>query len=167
MTSEEGPGGATPYTNADDAPGWGLPSSDPAIAPSPGAVDHDAPLTPVQQAVVDEIAEGQRALGHEMRWRRLSHIDLFEGGAGIGPSLIDSALASRAAGQVDETERQAEVLAGISDPVVDTVPHFPKGGPPTPEEVHEAEMNPWPHHNMAETIEHNRQLRQGDQGDSA
>ncbi len=167
MTSVEGPSEATRNTNADDSPGWGLPSSDPATESSVSAGNDDAPLTPVQQAVVNEVAEGQQALGHEMRWRRRSDIDLFEGGAGLGASMIDSMLAARAAGRVDETERQAEVLAGTSDTAADSEPRFPKGGPPTPEEVHEAEMNPWPHHNMAETIEHNRQLRQEGSGNSA
>ncbi|MGO9342892.1 MAG: hypothetical protein ACLP6E_10290 [Acidimicrobiales bacterium] len=164
MTSVEGPDGATPYGEADDAPGWGLPSQAPEVAPPIGGADDDAPLTPVQQAVVSEVAEGQRALGHEMRWRRRADVDLWEGGAGA--SVIDSALASRSARQVDDSEREAQLLSGMRDPIANAEPHFPAGGPPTQEEVHEAEMNPWPHHGMAETIEHNRQLRQEGSGDS-
>ena len=68
--------------------------------------------------------------------------------------------ASQDATRVTESEREAQFLAGAMDPEPDSEPHFPAGGPPTPEEVHEAEMHPWPHHGMAETIEHNRALRE-------
>ena len=76
--------------------------------------------------------------------------------------------ASQDAKRVAASERNAQILAGPVEPGLDAEPHFPAGGPPTPEEVHEAEINPWPHHGMAETIEHNRQLRQeaGDSGSS-
>jgi hypothetical protein len=155
---------------SDDAPGWGLPSPDPETpAPVSLAGDDDAALTPVQQAVVSEVAEGQRALGHEMQWRRRSTFDLFGGGGvGVAGSVVDSALASQDAKRVAASERNAQILAGPVEPGLDAEPHFPAGGPPTPEEVHEAEINPWPHHGMAETIEHNRQLRQeaGDSGSS-
>jgi hypothetical protein len=115
---------------------------------------------------VNEVAEGQRALGHEMRWSRRSTLDLFEGTGGVTASVIDSALASEDAKRVAESERETQFMAGALDSVHDPEPHFPAGGPPTPEEVHEAEMNPWPHHGMSETIERNRQLRQqaGDSG---
>jgi hypothetical protein len=122
--------------------------------------DEDAPLTALQQAVVNEVAEGQRALGREMRWRRRAGLSLL-GAGGITGYEIDSALASRTAEQVSASEHEAEFLAGTSNSVAALEePHVPSGGPPTPEEVHEAEMNPWPHHGMAETIEHNRQLRE-------
>jgi hypothetical protein len=125
--------------------------------------DEDAPLTPLQQAVVDEVAEGQHALGREMRWKRGSGLSLL-GPGGIVGYEIDSALAARAAKQVSASEREAEFLAGIKNSeAADEEPHVPAGGPPTLEEVHEAEMHPWPHHGMAETIEHNRQLRENPQ----
>ena len=74
-------------------------------------------------------------------------------------------MANRAARQVSESERQAEFLVGTlnSKPLGEEL-NVPAGGPPTPEEVHEAEMNPWPHHNMAETIERNRGLRSDPDG---
>jgi hypothetical protein len=154
---------------SDDAPGWGLPSPDPETpAPVSLAGDDDAALTPVQQAVVSEVAEGQRALGHEMQWRRRSALDLFGGVGGIAGSEVDSVLASQDAKRVAASEREAQILAGTVEPAPDAEPRFPAGGPPTPEEVHEAEMNPWPHHGMAETIDHNRQQRAqaGDTGSS-
>jgi hypothetical protein len=172
MTGIENPDEMNPQGGADDAPGWGLPSPDPETpAPASRAADDDAAaLTPVQQAVVNEVAAGQRELGHEMRWRRRSALDLFAGGGGGGVlgSVVDSAFASQDAKQVAASERDAQILAGTVEPGPDADPHFPAGGPPTPEEVHEAEMNPWPHHGMAETIEHNRQLRQqaGESGSS-
>lgn len=168
MTAVEGPGDPGRQDIAEDAPGWGLPSPGPEAPAVPGDVapDDDAPLTAVQQAVVNEVAEGQRALGHEMQWRRRSTLNLFDGAGGVTASVIDSALASEDAKRVTESEREAQFIAGTLDSVPDPEPHFPAGGPPTPEEVHEAEMNPWPHHGMAETIERNRQLRQqgGDSG---
>ena len=92
-----------------DAPGWGLPSPDPDTpAPVSRAGDDDAALTPVQQAVVSEVAEGQRALGHEMQWRRRSTLDLFAGGGGgVAGYLVDSALASQDANGVAASERDA------------------------------------------------------------
>jgi hypothetical protein len=158
-----------------DPPGWGLPnsgteqqaqssvqphaSSQPQASVEQGTGDDDAPLTTLQQAVVEEVTEGQRALGREMRWRRRAGLSFLEGGGIIG-NTIDSAVASRAARQVSDSERQAEFLVGTlnSKPLGEDL-HVPAGGPPTPEEVHEAEMNPWPRHNMAETIERNRHLR--------
>jgi len=153
----------------DDEPGWGLPSIEPAPTPvaspssdaQPGA--DDAPLTPIQQAVVSEVAQGQRALGRQMRWARRSGWER--------PSLlsvVDSGLSAGAAREVSESERAAEFLVGPPKPGSDVILHVPAGGPPTPEEVHEAEMNPWPHHGMAETIERNRRLRSatGDDGAS-
>ncbi len=168
MTSVEGPDDETSqhtetgqHTETDDAPGWGLPSQQPDHeAPPKIAGGDEAPLTAVQQAVVNEVAEGQRELGREMRFHRWATADLLGGGDGIVASTIDSALASSAASRVADSEREAEFLAGSMDPATDEEPHVPAGGPPTPEEVHEAEMHPWPHHGMAETIEHNRQLRQ-------
>jgi hypothetical protein len=163
VTNEESPEGQGGTDERADAPGWGLPSSgeEPQVQASvpQAAGDDDAPLTTLQQAVVEEVSEGQRALGHEMRWRRRAGLSFLEGG-GITGNTIDSDLASRAARQVSDSERQAEFLVGTlnSKPLGEEL-HVPKGGPPTPEEVHEAEMNPWPHHNMAETIERNRHLR--------
>lgn len=118
----------------------------------------DQPLTPMQQAVVDEVSRGQEALGHEMFWRRLGTADLVTGG--IGGWAVDNAIGDISASAVAESNRAASSLAVTlgSQPLGEEL-HVPAGGPPTPEEVHEAEMNPWPHHNMAETIEHNRQLR--------
>ncbi len=78
---------------------------------------------------------------------------------------IDSALASQAEGRATASEREAQLLIGTSDSGSDAEPHVPAGGPPTREEVYEAEMHPWPHHGMAETIKHNRELRK-DPGDS-
>jgi hypothetical protein len=111
--------------------------------------------------VVNEVTEGQRALGDEMRLSKRSRVSLFGGyGGGLVGSVVDSVLASHAAKRVSESELEAQFLAGATGAVSDAEPHFPAGGPPTPEEVHEAEMHPWPHHGMAETIEHNRALRQ-------
>ena len=163
MTSSQDPtGGTGPQGENEDAPGWGLPSAGPEPTGTPkSAGDDDAPLTALQQAVVNEVAEGQRALGDEMKWSRRSRLDLIGGyRGGLVGSEVDSVLASQAARRVSECELEAQFLAGATDAVSDTEPHFPAGGPPTPEEVHEAEMHPWPHHGMAETIEHNRALRQ-------
>jgi hypothetical protein len=160
MSSE----GSEGSSKSDGAPGWGLPSPEPGSNTSASTTEarstgqQDAPLTPLQQAVVEEVAEGQRALGREMRWSRASRWQPFSPGGVIGSS-IDSALASRAARDVGESERRAEFLAGPPVPGSDEVLHVPAGGPPTPDEVHEAEMHPWPHHGMADTIERNRQLR--------
>jgi hypothetical protein len=40
----------------------------------------------------------------------------------------------------------------------------PEGGPLTPEEIHEAEMNPWPGHSMEETVARMRSERAGRTG---
>jgi hypothetical protein len=162
MTDDEGSGGAAKDTHGDDAPGWGLPAPQPESTAPAAAGDDSAPLTPIQQAVVSEVAEGQRALGNEMRWKRRSRLDLLGGfGGGIVGLGVDSVLASKAASQVSESELAAQLLVGASDTDHEAEPYLPSGGPPTPEEVHEAEMHPWPHHGMAETIEHNRQLHEG------
>ena len=162
MTSFEGPGGGAggQQGEEDDAPGWGLPSVAPEPPAPTGTSGDDAPLTALQAAVVDEVAEGQRALGDEMRGRRRASLDLLGGGmaGGLLASEVDSALASRAASRVAESERELQFLTDSRDAGPEDEPHFPAGGPPTPEEVHEAEMHPWPHHGMAETIEHNREL---------
>ncbi len=162
MTDDQNSGAAGTSSGDQDAPGWAPPKPQPAPQPEssgPPAASDDAPLTPLQQAVVEEVTEGQRALGREMRWKRRAGLSLFEGGGVIGNS-IDNAVANRAAKQVSESERQAAFLVGTlnSKPLGEEL-HVPAGGPPTPDEVHEAEMNPWPHHNMAETIERNRGLR--------
>lgn len=148
-----------------DAPGWALPrtepipSAQPVSASTAGAAsdDDDRPLTATQQAVVNQVAVGQEALHREMRWGRRYKWSLL-GGQGMIGYGIDSTMGSRATKQVSESERAAEFLVN-RPPSSDEVLHVPAGGPPTPEEVHEAEMNPWPHHGMAETIERNRQLR--------
>jgi hypothetical protein len=161
MTDKQSSNGQGQDDEGPDGPGWALPRSEKAPQPqgaSPTASDDDAPLTPLQQAVIEQVTEGQRALKREVRWRRRGVLSFFEGG-GITGNVIDNAVADSAAKHVSEAERQAEFLVGDlnSKPLGEEL-HVPAGGPPTPEEVHEAEMNPWPHHNMAETIERNRGL---------
>jgi len=169
MTSVEGPDGeVNQHDEAEDTPGWGLPSTDPKAVASPRATgDDDAPLTEVQREVIGEVANAQRELGTEERWRKASRRDLLGGGFGDGmfAGEIDSALASQAERRATASEREAQLLIGTSDSGSDAEPHVPAGGPPTREEVYEAEMHPWPHHGMAETIEHDRELRE-DPGDS-
>jgi hypothetical protein len=170
MTSDEGPEGeVNQHDEADNTPGWGLPSTGPKSVTPPGTTEDDvAPLTEVQREVVDEVSEAQRELGTEERWRKASRRDLLGGGFGGGmfAGEIDSALASQAERRATASEREAQLLIGTSDAESDAEPHVPAGGPPTREEVYEAEMHPWPHHGMAETIEHNRELREapGDSG---
>jgi hypothetical protein len=159
---------------ADSAPGFALPNSVQPLPPpgaiegagaSDGATADDAPLTPLQEAVVQDIAQGQHELksaerfDHRLRWNA--------GGFGLAGSGMLGSL-GRAVGAekmqaVSESDDEALFLAEqASGGDADSSRHVvPDGGPPTPEEVHEAEMNPWPHHNMAETIEHNRQIRAG------
>jgi len=162
MTDNPSSDGQSQNDEGPDGPGWGLPRPQTALQPQSAAPSapsgDDAPLTPLQQAVVEQVTEGQRALKREVRWRRRGVLSFFEGG-GITGNVIDNAVADRAGRQVTEAERQAEFLAGDlnSKPLGEEL-RVPAGGPPTPEEVHEAEMNPWPHHNMAETIERNRGL---------
>jgi hypothetical protein len=179
MTGGEGPDSDDgPYDGPGDAPGWGSAPAPGATAfappgpPGPPGVD-DAPLTPLQQAVVDEVAKGQHALGIEERWARRSSIAL-DGGLyndGLGGSFtnaaVDNLLAQHADDQIDDAQRAAELAAAQSAAPAGADPHFPAGGPPTPEEIHEAEMHPWPHHGMAETIEHNRELRAAAGGSGA
>jgi hypothetical protein len=169
MTSNEA-SGAVDETG--DSPGWALPKTaqtptaqpDSPLLGEAAKEDDNQPLTATQQAVVNEVTVGQEALRREMRWGRRSTWSLLGGLGSIGYT-IDSALGSRAAIQVSESEREAEFLAPPPTSS-DEVLHVPAGGPPTPEEVHEAEMNPWPHHGMAETIERNRQLRANPGGEA-
>jgi hypothetical protein len=163
MTNEEGSDEAGAYSKGDDAPGWAMPIPGPESPDPPARAgdDNNTPLTPLQQAVISEVADGQHALGNEMRWKRRSRLDLLGGiGGGIVGLGVDSVLASKAARQVSESERAAQFLVDTPQTGQDAEPNFPSGGPPTPEEVHDAEMHPWPHHGMAETIEHNRQLHE-------
>jgi len=46
--------------------------------------DDDAPLTEVQREVIGEVANAQRELGTEERWRKASRRDLLAGGFGGG-----------------------------------------------------------------------------------
>lgn len=160
MTSVGGPGGGSQDEKpAADAPGWALPTPDP----------NSVPLTEAQLAVVEKVAEAQRALGKEEKWRRAFKWDVILGiFGGVGSVLmrpVDAFLAARAEGKARDAEREAEFLVDLSAPktVAQSEPkdefHVLAGGPPTREEVYEAEMHPWPHHGMAETIEHNRELR--------
>ncbi len=176
MTRNEGPQGASSHDEEPaDAPGWGLPSPDPASrAHARAGTDDETPLTAAQREVVEKVAEAQRALGSEARWRRASRWGLlggiFGGVGGAFSSKLDALLAARAEMRARDAEREAEFLAELSAPrpVADTrpddQPRALAGGPPTREEVYEAEMHPWLHHGMAETIEHNRALRK-DPGD--
>jgi hypothetical protein len=163
---------------ADSGPGFALP--DPVQSfPAPGAtdgatdgagatdgtIDDDAPLTPLQEAVVQDIAQGQHELKSAERFDRPMRWN--PEGFGLAGAGMFGALGRAVGGEkmqaVSESDDEALFLAEQArggDP--DSSRHVvPDGGPPTPEEVHEAEMNPWPHHNMAETIEHNRQMRAG------
>jgi hypothetical protein len=167
MTSAESPeSGSNHNDEAVDAPGWGLPSSDPkSVAPAAATGEHEPPLTELQREVVADVAEAQRELGKEEKWRKTSRWDLLGGLFGVGgvlASKIDSLLASNAEMRATDAEREARFLAGTTDPRPDATPppHVPAGGPPTRDEIYEAEMHPWPHHGMAETIEHNRGLRE-------
>lgn len=167
MTSVEDPQGEINHdVEPVDAPGWGLPTPDPKSPTAAGK--GEPPLTEVQREVIDKIAEAQRALGSEEKWRRASRWDLLGGIFSVGgvlSSKIDSLLASFAEMRARDAEREAEFLAETSVPRTvaesgpDEEPHALAGGPPTREEIYEAEMHPWPHHGMAETIEHLRGLR--------
>jgi hypothetical protein len=176
MTSAESPeSGSNHNDEAVDAPGWGLPSSDPkSVGPAAATGEHEPPLTELQREVMADVAEAQRELDKEAKWRKAFRWDLLGGLFGIGGMLaskIDSLLASNAEMRATDAEREAQFLASTTDhrpdaePQPQPQPHVLAGGPPTREEIYEAEMHPWPHHGMAETIEHNRGLRE-DPGDS-
>lgn len=172
MTIAESPESGSDHNDgAVDPPGWGLPSSDPkSVAPAAATGGHEPALTELQREIVAEVAEAQRELGKEEKWRKASRWDLLGGLFGVGGMLaskIDSLFASNAEMRADDAEREAQFLAGATDPKPDAEaqPHVLAGGPPTREEIYEAELHPWPHHGMAETIEHNRGLRE-DPGDS-
>ena len=156
----------------DSGPGFALPrEAGGSPVPDPTNVDantgsapesdsEDGPLTATQQAVVDHISDAQHQLGKAYRFTNAPGWGLWGGGIGSGALLgaIDRDLhMDRVSDEDDAAQFLAEqAQAGDSGPPRHIVP---EGGPPTREEVHEAEMNPWPHHNMAETIEHNRQQR--------
>ena len=167
-------------------PAYGSHVGGPTAAPPATVGEDDAPLTDVQREIVGKVADAQDQLGRAERWRRgASSGGLFTGGWGGGllASGIDSLLATHAEAQVDALDGEAQHLAdlaavGIGDggggsrsgggggsgsgkslPGTAAVPRVPAGGPPTPEEVREAELHPWPRHGMAETIERNRGLR--------
>lgn len=171
MTSVEGPQGGINHDDEPvDAPGWGLPTPDPkSISPAGATGKGESPLTEVQREVIEKVAEAQRALGSEEKWRKASRWDLLGGILSVGgvfASKIDSLLALRAEMRARDAEREAQFLAETSRPrtVADTAgpdeePRALAGGPPTREEIYAAEMHPWLHHGMAETIEHNRGLR--------
>lgn len=161
VTSVEGPtGGINHDGERADGPGWALPT------PGPWP-----PLTEVQREVIEEIAEAQHEHGKADKWRRAFKWDLLGGTFGALMRPIDAFLASRAQMRARDAEREAQFLAEssvpktVADPVDDGEPRALAGGPPTREEVYEAEMHPWRHHGMAETIEHNRGLR-NDPGDA-
>jgi len=170
VTSVEGPQSGINHDDEPvDAPGWGLPTPDPkSISPAGATGKGEPPLTEVQREVIEKVAEAQRALGSEEKWRKASRWDLLGGIFSVGgvlTSKIDALLASRAEMRARDAEREAQFLAETSVPrtVADTGPdEEPRalaGGPPSREEIYEAEMHPWLHHGMAETIEHNRGLR--------
>jgi hypothetical protein len=123
----------------------------------------------MQQAVIDHISKAQHQLGRTERLTRASRWGLW--GTGLGASSVfgasDRGGADLHMQRVSEEDDEALFLAEQTHADDPSGPRHivPEGGPPTPEEVHEAEMNPWPHHNMAETIEHNRQLRAPGQPD--
>jgi hypothetical protein len=167
--AESGPGFALPHTvqplplpGDTDGAGAGATAG---AGDTAGATDDAAALTPLQEAVVQDIAQGQHELKSADRFDR--PLRLYPDGIGLAGGGMLGAL-GRAVGaekmqRVSDSDDEALFLAqqaGDADPV--SLRHVvPDGGPPTAEEVHEAEMNPWPHHNMAETIEHNRQMRVG------
>jgi hypothetical protein len=160
-------GGINHDDEAVDAPGWGLPTPDPTSI-SPGGAAGEPPLTEVQREVIEKVAEAQRELGKEEKWRKASRWDLLGGIFSVGgvfTSKIDSFLASRAEMRARDAEREARFLAetAVPRPVAETrhdeASRALAGGPPTREEIYEAEMHPWPHHGMADTIEHHRGLR--------
>ena len=148
-----------------DAPGWGLPTEPESAAPGAAAGEHEPPLTELQREVVADVAEAQRQLTKSAKWRRASRWDLLGGLFGVGgvfASKMDTLLASNAEMRATDAEREAQFLAGTTQPKPDATPppRVLTGGPPTRDEIYEAEMHPWPHHGMAETIEHNRELRE-------
>lgn len=161
----------------DSGPGFALPHEIVPPAPEPTNVDlgagpdsdrdPEAPLTEMQQAVVDHISDAQQQLGKAERLADSPGWGLWGSGVGSGYVLgaIDRDLHM---GRVSREDDAALFLAEQAKAADSGPPRHivPDGGPPTPEEVHEAEMNPWPHHNMAETIEHNRQLRASGQTDA-
>ena len=171
MTSVEGPQDGINHDDEPvDTPGWGLPTPDPKSSPRAGATGKgNPPLTELQREVIEKIAEAQRALGKEEKWRKASRWDLLGGFFGVGGVLmskIDALLASRAEMRARDAEREAQFMAEASRPrtvpdaAPDEEPRALAGGPPTRDEIYEAEMHPWLHHGMAETIEHNRGLRE-------
>jgi hypothetical protein len=155
------PPSATDGGGAGDAAGTG---DSAGVGDAVGTSD-DAPLTPLQEAVVQDIAQGQHELqsaerfDHPLRWNQAGFG--LAGGGMFG--ALGRAVGAEKMQAVSDSDDEALFLAQQArggDPASSR--HVvPDGGPPTPEEVHQAEMNPWPHHNMAETIEHNRQMRAG------
>jgi Ni,Fe-hydrogenase III small subunit len=57
-----------------------------------------------------------------------------------------------------KAENRLIALDRVTPPVI-PIP----GGPPTPAEIHDAQMVPWPGHNLAQTLARNR-ARQADDG---
>jgi hypothetical protein len=119
----------------------------------------------LQQAVVQDIAQGQQELKSAERFDRPStwNVNQFGlEGAGLMGALGRAVTAEKMQAVSDSDDEALFLAEQARGGEPDSSRHVvPDGGPPTPEEVHEAEMNPWPHHNMAETIEHNRQMRAG------
>jgi hypothetical protein len=116
------------------------------------------PLTEAQQEVVDDVTHAQREVGGELRrskWRAWR----LRGGA-------EEAMAESDEERATADEELADLRASVGEPKAPVAADAPvlTGGPPTTEEVRDAEMNPWRGHGMAETIEHNRELRDGSDG---
>jgi hypothetical protein len=163
--TDSGPGFALPHEAGESS----VPEPtniDPGTSSAPQSDSEETPLTETQQAVVDHISGAQQQLGKADRFRNTPGLGLWGSGVGAGFVLgaIDRDLHMHRVSDEDDAALflAEQTHAGDSGSPRHVVPD---GGPPTPEEVHEAEMNPWPHHNMAETIEHNRQLRSSGQAE--
>jgi hypothetical protein len=132
---------------------WRLPSAPEPVGKSGEMGDATAPLTEMQRDVVDEVERAQHEVRRGKWWRTAAKW-----------SFRNSAAFSEVAAQADNVatayEHQAESL--VEPKVIPPPPHVLSGGPATPAETYEAEMHPWPHHGMAETIERNRGLRNGE-----
>jgi hypothetical protein len=162
---DSGPGFALPHDTGE--PSVQKPTDiDSGAGSGPEGNPEETPLTETQQAIVDHISDAQQQLRKAERFSNTPGLGPWGTGVGAG-SVLGAFERGLHMNRVSDEDDAALFLAEQTHSGDSGSPRHivPDGGPPTPEEVHEAEMNPWPHHNMAETIEHNRQLRSPGQAD--
>ena len=113
--------------------------------PAASAEGTTNPLSP-PPTLSDEPKDQDKLAASAMAMQLLSDEDLHEQHLGWFPGKVpgqESALSILH----EHSEHERQILEEAQTPL---------NPPPTPEEVHEAEMNPWPGHTMRETILRNR-----------